>query len=211
MYKIDLTGQRFNMWIVLEFSHKAKYGSFWKCQCDCGNIRIISSGSLKSGNSKCCGCKRKHTKRVIRKELKGYRIDLTGQMFGVWEVIEYNKTKYGYWLCKCKCGNIRSIHSGDLKRKGQSRICDCFKEHKQANTKLYRIWTDIKSRCHDLNNNTYKYHGAKGVKVCDEWLERFDKFRDWAVSNGYKDFTIKRINKNGDYSPENCKIIIKNN
>jgi hypothetical protein len=34
---------------VIAFSHKEKKQSFWKAQCECGNIRTISTGELNRG------------------------------------------------------------------------------------------------------------------------------------------------------------------
>ena len=45
--------------------------------------------------------------------------DLTGQTFGYWTVIEKDsspKSKKTYWICKCKCGKIKSVRSDILKR-----------------------------------------------------------------------------------------------
>ena len=67
--KIDLTGQRFGRLVVLEEAGKTKRGYItWKCQCDCekeDNIIIISGDSLRSGNTKSCGCYSKDKAREI--------------------------------------------------------------------------------------------------------------------------------------------------
>lgn len=59
----DLTGKRFGNWIVVSFNNTKKSGKYnyqmWKCQCDCGNNKIIEGTSLKKGNSLSCGCTRK--------------------------------------------------------------------------------------------------------------------------------------------------------
>jgi len=50
------------------------------------------------------------------------RIDLTGQKFGEWEVIEYSG--YSKWLCRCSCGTEKSVEAYDLK-KGKTKSCGC--------------------------------------------------------------------------------------
>ncbi len=53
--RIDITGQRFNKWLVLEFTEYWYTASFYRCQCDCGTIKEVSAYNLKAGLSKSCG------------------------------------------------------------------------------------------------------------------------------------------------------------
>jgi hypothetical protein len=58
------------------------------------------------------------------------------------------------------------------------------------------------SRCETKSSSGYKWYGANGVKVCNEW-HSFEAFRDWAIANGYDpELSIDRIDVYGDYSPE---------
>lgn len=56
---IDIKGQKFNRWTVLEFGHNDGQKSFWKCRCDCGSIRFVWSYPLRAGTTKSCGCFRR--------------------------------------------------------------------------------------------------------------------------------------------------------
>lgn len=63
-------------------------------------------------------------------------------------------------------------------------------------------------RCHKPNNKSYKDYGARGITVCDDWLESYENFKIWALSSGYKKgLGIERKNNNKGYSPENCEFI----
>lgn len=54
---IDLTGQKFGRLIVLErYGSNKKNVALWKCQCDCGNVKIVRSDMLRNGHTKSCGC-----------------------------------------------------------------------------------------------------------------------------------------------------------
>lgn len=146
-------------------------------------------------------------------------INLTGKQYGRLTVIKHiGKDKYNnaIWLCQCSCGNIITIRGATL-RSGKAKSCGCLHKemakqlaknnitHNMSNTRLYRIWQSMKSRCYYKQNNRYKYYGANGIKVCDEWLNNFQAFYNWAIDNGYKEnLTIDRIDTNDDYKPSNC-------
>ena len=73
---------------------------------------------------------------------------------------------------------------------------------------LKRIFKGMKGRCYNKKLKDYRWYGAKGIKVCDEWLDNPKSFEDWALSNGYKKgLSIDRKNELKDYSPENCRWI----
>ncbi len=113
--KIDLTGQRFGKLVVLREAEKEaeKKGTYWICQCDCGNTAVVSSHHLRNGLTKSCGCKRYQNK-----------VDMTGKQFGKWTVLRESDKRNGYWLCQCECGTIREV-SGEGLRVGKSASCGC--------------------------------------------------------------------------------------
>lgn len=78
--------------------------------------------------------------------------------------------------------------------------------HGKTKTRLYNIWSGMKKRCYRPRTRSYKYYGGRGITICDEWLNNFQAFYDWAIANGYQDdLSIDRIDNDGNYEPSNCR------
>ncbi|QMT16244.1 hypothetical protein H1Q58_09660 [Planococcus maritimus] len=144
--------------------------------------------------------------------------ELTGQKFKEFTVLNLSdmKDKNGKkkWRCRCSCGNIRYILASELMREKGQKSCGCTSiknikaariTHGMSKSRLYKIWSGMKGRCGRVSCTNYQYYGARGISVCEEWLD-FVPFMIWSLSNGYTDeLSIDRINSNGNYQPSNCR------
>ncbi len=49
-------------------------------------------------------------------------------------------------------------------------------------------------------------YGGIGISICNEWLNDFMNFYNWAITHGYTDeLSIDRIDVNGNFEPSNCR------
>lgn len=71
LIKKDLTGIVSGELTVIGFSHKKGKRSWWRCQCNCGNVINVRSDSITSASTKSCGCLTK--KRVTTHKMSGTR------------------------------------------------------------------------------------------------------------------------------------------
>ena len=54
----------------------------------------------------------------------------------------------------------------------KSRKC----KHGMTRTKVHRAWSGMKQRCYNINCTNYPNYGARGIVVCDRWLNSFENF-----------------------------------
>jgi hypothetical protein len=83
-------------------------------------------------------------------------------------------------------------------------------EHRKKE-RLYSIWKDIKKRCYNEKSFGYRWYGALGIVMCDEWKDDYAAFKKWALNSGYhEDLSIERLNTSIEYQPNNCCWISRN-
>lgn len=165
---IDITGQKFGRWTVMNITDKRTKNRtiIWHCKCECGNEKDVDGYTLKSGQSKSCGCL---NKELAAERGRATRIDLTGQRFGKLVALFpiYNENGgHTRWHCKCDCGNECDIDMGNLRR-GFSQSCGCTHSRNEEN--IIKLLTK--------NNISFEYQ----KKFDDLKIKEFDFY----INNKY--------------------------
>lgn len=144
--------------------------------------------------------------------------DLTGLTFGRLTVLERAANSprgEARYLCRCECGELRTVWGQSLKR-GHSRSCGCLSRESFAarltthgqrvrgkTTPTYMSWISMITRCTNPNSDNYPLYGRRGITVCENW----QTFEGFYASMGQRPegTTIDRIDPDGNYEPGNCR------
>ena len=147
----------------------------------------------------------------------GKKVEHIGVKFNRLRALEHIKNdKYKY---VCDCGNITIKRRSDVVSE-KTKSCGCYQKDvltkrnknnskynalSEKSKKLYGTWSKMIDRCNNPNNNVYKYYGGRGIKVCDEWQESFEKFVEDMGDKPHPSYSLDRIDNNLGYCVENCK------
>jgi len=146
--------------------------------------------------------------------------DLTQQRFGRLIAIsraENTLSGRARWLCRCDCGNSKTVAAAELKKGGTSS-CGCLaleqrkaaaqsQCHAYSRSQMYRerkSWENMMARCYDSCHHSYPDYGGRGIAVCDGWRESFKEFVS-SMGRRPKGATLERIDNDANYAPDNCR------
>ena len=140
-----------------------------------------------------------------------YASNLKGKKFGKLKVIKISSQKRKntgrIWECKCECGEICHVSSGDLNR-GRVNFCKPCVELKAIES-IYKRLLYVYKRGATIRNKKFKLKDEEFYKLIEqncyfcgiEPRQLFTK-KGWKYSLYYNG--IDRLNNKKDYTKENC-------
>ncbi|WP_144378496.1 hypothetical protein [Mesorhizobium amorphae] len=151
-------------------------------------------------------------------------MNLLGQIINAWTVIAGPETvgRHPQWECRCRCGAIKLVFETSL-RSGKSQSCGCLHREKvneallaarlshrhtrsMTYTSEYAAWQSMRARCCNPSRVDYPRYGGRGIKVCTQWRDSFERFlADMGPKPSTKHQIDRYPNNDGNYEPGNCR------
>lgn len=147
-----------------------------------------------------CGMKRGPKPRDLTGERRG-RLTILG-------LLEVRPDGHRFWLAICDCGAAVRWRASS-----PTRSCGCLQRehiptrltHGLRRTPEYQTWAKMKQRCTNPNDPQFKRYGARGIRICAEWLGSFEAFFASMGKKPSPGHSIDRIDNDGHYEPGNCR------
>ena len=118
----------------------------------------------------------------------------------------------GRWMCRCPvCGGEKPLYKHNIENRAHEMCQKCIlssrnNTHGLSTSKHHNRWRSLRQLCNNPNHKRYPRYGGRGIKVCEEWCD-FTAFHKWCEAQDWSDGrTILRIDNDGDFSPDNCKV-----
>lgn len=122
-------------------------------------------------------------------------VDLSNREFNDWTVIRFDKKvkTNAYWLCKCKCGKVKSVFQGNLSNGRSKRCPECGSKekitHGLSRSRLYRYYYSVKSQAENRNEHFHWKDAEAFVKdvglptAGQKYLVRVNPNKGWTKKN----------------------------
>lgn len=139
--------------------------------------------------------------------------DMTGIRIGRLVVIGYlgPRPKQASWLCRCDCGNHTVVLGHNL-RCSTTTSCGCLRVEGKYQVSCrgpeYKTWVNMRTRCNNPKSSQFLDYGGRGIEICERW-RKFENFYADMGPRPASEYSLDRINVDGNYEPSNCRWATK--
>lgn len=227
----DLTNQKFGKLLVLERDyeepqkHLNERQAWWKCQCECGNVKSYRASVIKKATS--CGCEKYQHRQPLTDEQKQHiseglknsknkatihksSLHLQGERFGLLTVLEETDVRKGQnvvWKCQCDCGNITYTITNSL-TKGDTKSCGCIKSYGEAKIGKILLENNIPFEKEKQFDNCRFPNTNKKARfdfyVDNKYIIEFDGKQHFEINNFFEQ-SLEEIQAHDNFKNEWCK------
>lgn len=201
--------ERYGNWTILKIGPEKNKA--W-ARCDCGTEKQVLLNNVSNGRSKSCGCIRAKNNKQHRPKI----IVNKGDTYNNLTIIKEVGTNPRLFRCKCDCGKKINVELSNL-RSDRVKSCGCVRtklaservtKHGLSHHPLFNVFSLMRSRCYDPNNQDYKHYGDRGISISQSWLNKPVRFVKWGIKNGWESgLQIDRKDNSGNYTPKNCRFV----
>ena len=78
-------------------------------------------------------------------------------------------------------------------------------KHGMWKTPEFKVWLSMRARCLCKTHKQYAAYGGRGISVCERWMDAFENFYADMGPRPSCQYSIDRINNDGNYEPDNCR------
>lgn len=205
MAAISLIGQRFGRLTVEAFAGRRFNGTWsltWRCRCDCGNVSVVRTASLRAGVTRSCGCVSKAAFRV-----QGEKNVTHGEARRTSRSPEYNAWIAMHRRCRDPRRSSYKLYGG----RGIT-VCERWQRFSAFLVDMGRRPSPAHSVDRIDPNGNYEPANCRWATTSDQQINRRDRPKyefqgerltlvQWSRKTGIKAATLyKRITSNWDLS-----------
>jgi hypothetical protein len=143
-----------------------------------------------------------------------------GDVINKFTVIGIEGDKGGKIKVLCVCGTEKIVQRARV-ASGNTKSCGCWNREatklrrtthgevrkvdgKRVASPEYRTWQSMRNRCLNTKSEDYSYYGKRGIKITSKW-DTFEGFLADMGRRPAKEYTLERIDGDGDYCISNCR------
>ena len=132
--------------------------------------------------------------------------------------ININSYEY-FYTCVCPFCKREFVAEIEDVKSGHKLSCGCkYNNHSDEvdYPRFQELFHDMNTKCNNSNHSSYKYYGAKGIKISPEWnsfeqfkSDMFESYKAHVDQYGQKNTVLARLDRTKDFSKSNCVFMTR--